>query len=55
MEEDGVDTREKFKHKITCDDKYLWGTIKGWCLKEKRSEFKRIWGDMVKSIVVGGK
>uniref|UniRef100_A0A7S2VW51 RNA helicase n=1 Tax=Triparma pacifica TaxID=91992 RepID=A0A7S2VW51_9STRA len=55
LEEDGVDTKEKFERKVAHDDKYLWGTIKGWCLKEKRSEFKRIWGGMVKSIVVGGK
>ena len=50
LESDDIDTKEKIAKKILANDKYLWDKVKNWCLKEKRAQFKSIWGDMVKAI-----
>jgi hypothetical protein len=50
LEEDDIDTRAKFEARVAGDDKYLWDKVKGWCTKEKRGQFKTIWGRMVKAI-----
>ena len=49
-----VDCMVKFGAKLKADNRWLWTEVKGWCKKdaEMRSKFKKVWGDMVKDVVL---